>query len=152
MNKDSKMSTWRVGYAVLIYGILYAGAKEMAPYWLLSFAMPFYMLLKPARVDLCETHPKIHADGLIFYMFKWGGITIGLIIMVFLTYSLQFGLNMMAVLKSVVNNSFVTVPILISVLVSWIMNERNYLLHCTDIGQSTKPCSKNGTKKKKKKH
>lgn len=151
MNKDSKMSTWRVGYAVLIYGILYAGANNIAPYWMLSFALPFYMLLKPVRADLCDTHLKIHQDGLVFYVFKWGGITIGLIVAIFFTYSLQFGLEIVSVLKAVVNNSFVTVPILLSVLVSWIVNERHYLLNCTDMGKdaSTPRQKKNQRKNKK---
>lgn len=144
------MGFWRVGFAVAIYAGLYIGYKGYAPWWLLGFIVPFFLLFRPIPEDICD-FKKAWEAGFIFYLFKWGLISMASLLLLVGYYTffvIEDNLSYLELAKGFVKNSFVIVPLFLSIFMAWSVNKRQYIANC--YGKEEKAKTK-GTKKKKKK-
>lgn len=144
------MGFWRVALAASIYGGLYAGYKGYAPWWLLGFLVPFFLLFRPVPDDICE-FKKAWEAGFIFYLFKWGLISMTSLLLLVGYYTffvIEDKLSFIELAQGFVKNSFVIVPLFLSIFTAWSINKRHYLAHCHGKDEKSKG---HGHKKKKKK-
>lgn len=115
---------WRVGFVMLVYGILYLNARDLLPWWFSIFSIPIYMAIQPITMDMIKDHQKAHDDGLIFYLFKWTLIVLGALVALVFVYGFWVNFNFFDTVKALLQNSFIIVPLMLSVLVSWIRKEK----------------------------
>ena len=143
------MSYWRVALVAAIYGGLYVGYKGYAQWWLLAFIIPFFILFRPVPSNICA-FKKAREAGLIFYVFKWGLISMAglLILMAYYAYTLGEAGSFLEMAKVFVKNGFVIVPMFLAIFVSWSVNQRQYMIHC--FGKEEDKPKRKGKKKKKK--
>lgn len=153
------LMSWRIGMACVVYGILYLGYKEYAPWWLLAFAVPFLVLFRPPDErdpEYCKHLEKTLNDGFPFYLFKWGGSFVLLLLGITLYFSYQAGFSFVKIAPQLVQNTFVLVPIILTVVVSWSVTKRHYRELCVapgkkKVGGTGNQGKKKGNKKRKRK-
>lgn len=68
------MAYWRVGFALLVIGILVLSQKTTVPLLFLTFLCPLYVFLRPIDAEMMLRWPKTHSDGFPFYLVKWSAV------------------------------------------------------------------------------
>lgn len=68
------MAYWRVGFALLVIGILVLSEKTTVPLLFLTFLCPLYVFLRPIDPEMMVKWPKTRTDGFPFYLVKWTAV------------------------------------------------------------------------------
>lgn len=145
--KRFTMSYWRVGFVMLLYANFYMGVRNIMPWWMLTFSIPFYILLRPGE-EIGESYEKVIQDGVIFYLFKWILIWVAVILTLIFFAGISFSFSWMDVLRASSQNISIVSTVFVSVLMSWIVNKRHYQAYLVEQAN----LADKARRKKKKKH
>lgn len=137
------MMAWRIAIVSVIYGVIYLGYKQPDVLWLLLFAIPFTVLFRPFEDGSCDKIEKMLRDGFPFYLMKWGSVAVGSILILTLYFSYQQNFSFIETAPQLLRNTFVIVPIFLTIFISWSVHKKNYYRVCI----RSKSGKKNSTKK-----
>lgn len=143
-------ATWRVGMVILIYAILYMGMEDILPWWLATFLLPLYMLFQPVTPEMLVAYEKTRANGIVFYVVKWSLIVLAILLLLTFIYTAWLGIPFWETARALLQNVFVTVPVIMAVALAWLVRERAWLQRQQEEYQKQAAAAKGRPRRKKK--
>lgn len=120
------MAYWRVGFALLILGILVLSEKTTVPLLFLVFLCPLYIFLRPIDPEMMDHWPKTRSDGFPFYLVKWSAaLAAGMVIGV-VAIGMSLGQPPQAIMNFARENAIAIAVAPLIVTASWIHTGGQY--------------------------